>query len=119
MYLDYHSTRSGNTGWKENGMFVFRFCSGRGTRVMLIEVVCRIVLRYTMWLTFDHWIAHTIYLAAIRSTIRAVFGLALMIGIASYIGTTCSCLVCAYIRVTYQLGVGVYQGISGLYDVEK
>ena len=100
-------------------MFVFRVCSGRGTRVMLIEVVCRIVLLYTMWLTFAGWIAHTIYLAAIRSTIRAVFGLALMIGIASYLGTTGSCLVCAYIWDTIEVDIGAYQGISGLYDVEK
>ena len=82
-------------------MFVFRVCSGRGTRVILIEVVFSIVLPYTMWLTFAGWIAHKIYLAAIRSTIRAVFGLALMIGITSYLGTTGSCLACAYIWVTY------------------
>jgi hypothetical protein len=86
--------------------------------VILIEVVCRIVLPYTMWLTFAGWIAHTIYLAAIRSTIRAVFGLSLMIGITSYLGTTCSCVVCAYIWVTFEVDIGAYQGISGLHDVE-
>ena len=59
-----------------------------------------------MWLTFAGWIAHTIYLAAIRSTIRAVFVLALMIGIASYLGTTGSCLVCAYIWVTIEVDIG-------------
>jgi hypothetical protein len=100
-------------------MFVFRVCSGRGTLVMLIEVMCRIVLVYTMWLTFAGWIAHTIYLAAIRSTIRAVFRWALMIGIASNLSTSCSCLVCAYIWVTFEVDIGAYQGISGLYDVEN
>jgi hypothetical protein len=78
-------------------MFVFRVCSGRGTRVLVIEAMCRIVLPYTMWLTFNGWINHTIYLAAIRSTISAVFGLARIIGIASNLSTMCSCVVCAYI----------------------